>query len=67
MHKFLLRNWKEWTELFRNKNLPDFFMNKRVIGGDDSDIRFTEPQNVIVGLYAKGSAVKDTTGFVVDC
>lgn len=53
--------------VFRNKKLPDYFMGKQVITGDDSDIRFIEPQNVIVGLYAKGQAIKDTSGFVVDC
>lgn len=62
-----LENGMRMAVVFRNKNLPDFFMNKRVITGDDSDIRFTEPQNVVVGLYAKGTAKHDTSGFVVDC
>lgn len=37
-----------------------------VIDGDDSDLRFLEPKGVVVGLYAKGNAKKDTSGFVVD-
>jgi len=37
-----------------------------VIDGDDSDLRFLEPQGVIVGLYAKGRAKTDTSGFVID-
>lgn len=52
--------------VFRNKNLPEQFMGKPVITGDDSDLRFREPSDVIIGLYAKGKAVNDTTGFVVD-
>jgi hypothetical protein len=35
-----------------------------VFNGDDSDLRFLDPKNVIVGLYAKGKAKSDTTGFV---
>ena len=36
------------------------------INGDNSDIRFTEPQGVVVALYAKGKARQDKTGFVVE-
>ena len=35
-----------------------------VFNGDDSDLRFLDPRGVIVGLYAKGKAKKDTSGFV---
>ena len=35
-----------------------------VFNGDESDLRFLDPRGVIVGLYAKGKAKKDTTGFV---
>jgi hypothetical protein len=35
-----------------------------VFNGDESDLRFLDPQGVIVGLYAKGKAKKDTSGFV---
>lgn len=35
-----------------------------VFNGDESDLRFLDPRGVIVGLYAKGKARKDTSGFV---
>lgn len=53
--------------VFRSKGeIPSRFMGREVIDGDDSDIRHTEPKNVIVALYAKGKAKKDYSGFVVD-
>ena len=36
-----------------------------VVNGDESDLRFLDPRGVIVHLYAKGKARKDTSGFVV--
>ena len=46
--------------------MPEKFFNYNmtVFNGDDSDLRFLDPKNVIVGLYAKGKAKKDTSGFV---
>ncbi|RVB05677.1 hypothetical protein [Mesorhizobium sp. M7A.F.Ca.CA.004.02.1.1] len=39
---------------------------REVIDGDETDMRFTDPKGVIVGLYAKGKgARRDTTGFVI--
>jgi hypothetical protein len=39
---------------------------RQVIDGDKTDMRFTDPKGVIVGLYAKGrSAKRDTSGFVI--
>jgi hypothetical protein len=35
-----------------------------VYNGDESDLRFLDPDNHIVGLYAKGKAKKYTSGFV---
>ncbi|MDW9473869.1 hypothetical protein GOA69_16160 [Sinorhizobium meliloti] len=66
--------------VFRSKELRDSvvglsehlegqerFMNRVVIDGDQTDLRFLDPQGVIVGLYAKGRAAKaDTSGFVID-
>lgn len=53
--------------VFRNeKDIPSEFLGMECIGGDDSDIRHLEPQGVIVALYAKGSAKRDTSGFVID-
>jgi hypothetical protein len=50
--------------VFRGK-LPETYKGKKVISGDESDARFTDPKNVIVGLVQKGKAKKDETGFVV--
>ena len=46
--------------------IPKKFLGLDCIGGDNSDVRHTEPKNVVVALFAKGQAKKDTTGFVVD-
>jgi hypothetical protein len=40
-------------------------MGMTVVDGDDTDVRHIEPQGVVVALYAKGAAKRDTTGFVV--
>jgi hypothetical protein len=39
-------------------------LKKPVFNGDDSDLRFLDPKGHIIGLYAKGKAKKDTSGFV---
>ena len=52
--------------VFRHvEDIPTHFMGMEVVGGDDSDARFLEPQGVICALYAKGKAVHDDSGFVV--
>jgi hypothetical protein len=60
--------------VYRTKALRDAAMNgadnglwshRTVINGDETDMRFLDPKGVIVGLYAKGPAKKDTSGFVV--
>jgi hypothetical protein len=45
-------------------SMPEQYLGLPVYNGDDSDLRFLDPKNCIVGLYAKGKAKKDTTGFV---
>jgi len=41
-------------------------LDRVVIDGDETDMRFLDPRGVIVGLYAKGKAGRaDTSGFVV--
>jgi hypothetical protein len=45
--------------------LPEPFLGRPVVDGDDSDLRFIDPDGVIVRLKAKGPARKDTTGFVI--
>lgn len=59
----VLRNGGNVAAVFREK-LPETYMGFNVINGDESDLRFTDSTNVIVGLLAKGKAKKDTTGFV---
>ena len=44
--------------------MPDSYMGLPVFNGDESDLRFLDPKQVVVGLYAKGKAKKDTSGFV---
>jgi hypothetical protein len=44
--------------------MPESYNGRAVFNGDDSDLRFLDPRGVVVGLYAKGKAKKDTTGFV---
>ena len=41
------------------------FHNHPAINGDETDIRFDDPPGAWVVLYAKGGALKDTSGFVV--
>jgi hypothetical protein len=41
------------------------YVQRPVIDGDSDDMRFLDATGVIVGLYAKGPAKKDATGFVV--
>jgi hypothetical protein len=52
--------------VFRGDTLPQEWQGKKVIDGDTDDLRFLDPQNVVVGLRAKGKANKDKTGFVKD-
>ena len=44
--------------------MPATYNGSAVFIGDDSDLRFLDPKGVVVGLYAKGKAKKDTSGFV---
>jgi hypothetical protein len=44
--------------------MPESYEGLPVFNGDDSDLRFLDPKGVVVGLYAKGKAKKDTSGFV---
>ena len=53
--------------VFRDKNnIPETFLGRPVINGDADDLRFLDPSGVVVALYAKGKAKKDTSGFVID-
>lgn len=46
--------------------LPATYMGRPVIDGDVNDLRFLDPQGVIVGLVEKKTAHSDTSGFVVE-
>jgi hypothetical protein len=48
----------------KTQPMPDSYQGRTVFNGDESDLRFLDPKGVIVGLYAKGKAKKDTSGFV---
>jgi hypothetical protein len=63
--------------VFRNKatrakymatryRIPGSSIDWPVLNGDLTDLRFRDPHGFIVGLYAKGNAKKDASGFVVD-
>jgi hypothetical protein len=34
--------------------------------GDDTDLRFLDPKQTVIALYAKGNAKRDASGFVRD-
>ena len=48
----------------KGEPLPERYYGKRVVNGDISDLRFLDDKGVIIGLYAKGNAKYDETGFV---
>jgi len=50
--------------LKKTEPMPAEYLGRPVFNGDESDLRFLDPKGVIVGLYAKGKAKKDTSGFV---
>lgn len=53
--------------VFRDRNtIPAEFLGTTCVDGDDSDLRHEDPHGVVVALYAKGRAKRDTSGFVVD-
>ncbi len=51
--------------VFRSK-LPAVWNGFEVIDGTAHDLRFLDKRGVVVGLLAKGDAVNDDSGFVVD-
>lgn len=60
-----LNNGRSVAVVFR-KELPDTYFGVPVVDGDKHDLTFLHSAPCIIGLRAKGSARKDTTGFVVD-
>jgi hypothetical protein len=49
----------------KEQDIPMTFRGIPVVSGDKSDVRHLDEQGVIVGLYAKGKAKLDQSGFVV--
>jgi hypothetical protein len=60
----VLNNGGNVAVVFANE-LPKFWNGFEVINGDDTDLRYFDPSNVVIGLKAKGKAKKDLSGFVV--
>lgn len=66
-------NWEDCVEVLKLggnvaavfDKLPDNYIGYTVTNGDESDLRFLDGNNVIVGLKAKGQAKKDESGFVI--
>ena len=65
VRKALKNNFNMAVVFDKKENIPKTFMGKRVVSGDESDLRFKDPANSVVALYAKGSAINNTNGFVV--
>ena len=61
----LREGWRVAVVFDKIENIPVTFHGRKVVSGDDTDIRHLDPKNVIVSLYAKGKARKDQSGFVV--
>lgn len=45
--------------------VPEVFRERKVINGDETDLRFLDGKGVVVGLTAKGKAKTDDSGFTV--
>lgn len=66
-NKIAIKNQFRIAAVFRYQaDIPLTFKGMTVLPGDDSDVRHVEPQGHIVALYAKGKAVKDNSGFVLN-
>jgi len=44
--------------------IPGDWYGRKVVNGDETDLRFLDPAGVVVGLKAKGEAKHDNSGFV---
>jgi hypothetical protein len=64
VEKALLNNMRMAVVFRKEQDIPQSFMGIPVVSGDNSDVRHLDDK-VIVGLYAKGKAKLDMTGFVV--
>jgi len=49
-----------------SNSLPNYWRGYKVIDGDKSDLEMVYNTNVVLGLKAKGDALKDNSGFVIE-
>ena len=61
----ILKNGGNVAVVFKNQ-LPIQWNGYKVINGDETDLRYFDPRNIVVGLIAKGKAKKSNSGFVVN-
>jgi hypothetical protein len=62
----MIRHGNPIAVVFSGKEFPATFLRRRVINGDETDLRFLDDDGVVVGLKAKGAMRKDTgSGMVV--
>lgn len=62
--KSLLSMGMNVAAVFR-EYIPATWNGFNVVDGDENDLRFLDPQGVIVGLVEKGKAKQDSSGFVL--
>jgi len=62
----VIQNGMSVAVVFRKPINLKTWRGYKVVDGDKDDLRFLDPKQSIVALYAKGRAKKDTSGFVVD-
>jgi hypothetical protein len=48
-----------------SRAVSEGFLGAPVANGDETDLRFLDPANHVIALYAKGNAKRDQSGFVV--
>lgn len=60
-----LRQKANVAVVFDKSPLPAKWKGFTVVSGDDDDLRFLDKPGKVIGLYAKGRAKRDDTGFVV--
>lgn len=62
-----IKNGMNVAVVFRTKQrIPTEYLGLPTIDGDKDDLRFLDPKQCVVALYAKGKAKHDKTGFVQD-
>lgn len=62
--EFATKQDRNIAVVFKGK-LPDEYLGRPVIDGDEHDYRPNDPKGVVVGLKVKGKGREDDTGFVV--